>query len=127
MARGRASCPPAADEIRGDQLEDRQGARPDDLAINHRPRRRGLERPLTNSAVHAANPGGRVSEGQETLGAAMGEETAPRQVRLDGDMRNRAPPETHFHVGAFDEAELSQATRHIFPEERLAWLHLGKR
>ena len=33
-------------------------------------------------------------------------------------------PETHFHIGAFDEAALFEPTRHIFPEERLPWLHL---
>ena len=30
----------------------------------------------------------------------------------------------HFHVGAFDQAARLQPTRHIFPEERLPWLHL---
>ena len=33
-------------------------------------------------------------------------------------------PEMHFHVGAFDQAARLQPTRHIFPEERLPWLHL---
>jgi hypothetical protein len=33
-------------------------------------------------------------------------------------------PEVHFHVGAFDEAASLEPTRHIFPEERLPWLHL---
>jgi hypothetical protein len=33
--------------------------------------------------------------------------------------------ETHFHVGAFDQAARLQPTRHIFPEERLPWLHVG--
>ena len=33
--------------------------------------------------------------------------------------------ETHFHVGAFDRAAQLQPTRHIFPEERLPWLHVG--
>ena len=33
--------------------------------------------------------------------------------------------ETHFHVGAFRDAAQFQPTRHIFPEERLPWLHLG--
>jgi hypothetical protein len=37
----------------------------------------------------------------------------------------RLPTETHFHVGAFDQAEVFQPTRHIFPEERLPWLHLA--
>jgi hypothetical protein len=36
----------------------------------------------------------------------------------------RLPTETHFHVGAFDRAAEFQPTRHIFPEERLPWLHL---
>ena len=35
-------------------------------------------------------------------------------------------PETHFHVGAFDEATGFEPTRHIFPEERLPWLHLSE-
>jgi hypothetical protein len=34
-------------------------------------------------------------------------------------------PETHFHIGAFDQADRLQPTRHIFTEERLPWLHLG--
>ena len=33
--------------------------------------------------------------------------------------------ETHFHVGAFRDAAQFQPTRHIFPEERLPWLHFG--
>jgi hypothetical protein len=37
----------------------------------------------------------------------------------------RLPTETHFHVGAFDQAARLQPTRHIFPEERLPWLHLA--
>ena len=35
-------------------------------------------------------------------------------------------PETHFHIGAFDEAARFEPTRHIFPEERLPWLHLAE-
>jgi hypothetical protein len=35
-------------------------------------------------------------------------------------------PETHFHIGAFDEAARLEPTRHIFPEERLPWLRLGE-
>ena len=38
----------------------------------------------------------------------------------------RPPLETHFHVGAFDEAGRFAPTRHIFPEERLPWLHLAE-
>jgi hypothetical protein len=38
---------------------------------------------------------------------------------------DRLPAETHLHVGAFDEAARLQPTRHIFPEERLPWLHVG--
>jgi hypothetical protein len=34
--------------------------------------------------------------------------------------------ETHFHIGAFDQAAGLQPTRHIFPEERLPWLHLSE-
>jgi hypothetical protein len=37
----------------------------------------------------------------------------------------RLATETHFHVGAFDDAARLQPARHIFPEERLPWLHLG--
>jgi len=33
--------------------------------------------------------------------------------------------EIHFHIGAFRDAAQLQPTRHIFPEERLPWLHLG--
>jgi hypothetical protein len=33
--------------------------------------------------------------------------------------------ETHFHIGAFDQAPRLQPTKHIFPEERLPWLHLA--
>jgi hypothetical protein len=36
-----------------------------------------------------------------------------------------SPTETHFHVGAFDQAEWLAPTQHDFPEERLSWLHLG--
>ena len=36
----------------------------------------------------------------------------------------RLSTETHFHVGAFRDAAQLQPTRHIFPEERLPWLHL---
>src|SRR5580704_4821691 len=37
----------------------------------------------------------------------------------------RLPTEAHFHVGAFDDAERFEPSRHVFPEERLAWLHIG--
>jgi hypothetical protein len=37
----------------------------------------------------------------------------------------RSPPETHFHVGAFDQPARFQPTRHISPEERLPWLDLS--
>jgi hypothetical protein len=33
------------------------------------------------------------------------------------------PSETHFHVGAFDDAARLAPTRHVFPNERLPWLH----
>jgi hypothetical protein len=33
--------------------------------------------------------------------------------------------EMHFHIGAFDEAARLVPTRHIFPDERLPWLHLS--
>ena len=33
--------------------------------------------------------------------------------------------ETHFHIGAFDQAARLQPTKHIFPEERLPLLHLA--
>ena len=48
-----------------------------------------------------------------------------RQVRSTLTCESERSTETHFHVGAFDEAALFQPTRHIFPEERLPWLHLG--
>ena len=35
----------------------------------------------------------------------------------------RRPDETHFHVGVFDDAAHFQPTRHVFPDERLPWLH----
>ena len=35
-------------------------------------------------------------------------------------------PEVHFHIGAFDEAAQLEPTRHIFPKERLPWLHLAE-
>src|SRR5690349_10453235 len=34
-------------------------------------------------------------------------------------------PEVHFHVGAFDDAAQFEPTQHIFPEERMPWLHLS--
>jgi hypothetical protein len=34
--------------------------------------------------------------------------------------------EMHFHVGAFDKAAGLAPTRHIFPKERLPWLHLAE-
>jgi hypothetical protein len=37
----------------------------------------------------------------------------------------RLPTETHFHVGAFDQAAEFKPTRHIFADERLPWLNLG--
>lgn len=36
------------------------------------------------------------------------------------------PTETHFHVGAFDQAALLRPTRQYFPEERLPWFHNGE-
>ena len=36
------------------------------------------------------------------------------------------PTETHFHIGAFDQAAQFQPTRkQYFPEEQLPWLHLA--
>jgi hypothetical protein len=36
------------------------------------------------------------------------------------------PTETHFHIGAFDQAALLEPTnKHYFVEERLPWLHTG--
>jgi hypothetical protein len=40
--------------------------------------------------------------------------------------RERLPIEMRFHIGAFEQAERFQPTRHIFPEERLPCLHLGQ-
>ena len=37
------------------------------------------------------------------------------------------PTETHFHIGAFDQAaQLEPSKKQFFPEERLAWLHLAE-
>jgi len=36
------------------------------------------------------------------------------------------PTETHFHVGAFDQAARLQPTRDYFSEERLPWLHIAE-
>jgi hypothetical protein len=36
------------------------------------------------------------------------------------------PSETHFHVGAFSDAARLVPTRHVFPNERLPWLHLAE-
>jgi hypothetical protein len=36
------------------------------------------------------------------------------------------PTETHFHIGAFDRSAELAPTRHIFPDERLPWLHLAE-
>jgi len=33
--------------------------------------------------------------------------------------------ETHFHVGAFNQAALLQPAKQYFSEERLPWLHMG--
>jgi hypothetical protein len=32
----------------------------------------------------------------------------------------------HFHIGTFDDAARFKPTRHIFPEERMPWLHLSE-
>ena len=34
------------------------------------------------------------------------------------------PSETHFHIGVFDDAARLTPTRHVFPDERLPWLHV---
>ena len=37
------------------------------------------------------------------------------------------PTETHFHVGAFDQAaELQPTKKQYFPEERLPWFHIAQ-
>jgi hypothetical protein len=37
------------------------------------------------------------------------------------------PTETHFHIGAFDQAaQLEPSKQQFFPEERLQWLHLDE-
>ena len=38
---------------------------------------------------------------------------------------SRLPGELHIHVGAFDAAANLPPSFHIFPEERLPWLHLA--
>jgi hypothetical protein len=35
------------------------------------------------------------------------------------------PAETHFHVGAFDDAARFEPTKHYFKNEQLPWLHLA--
>jgi hypothetical protein len=40
-------------------------------------------------------------------------------------LRPQWATETHFHVGVFDDAAQFAPARHVFPEERLPWLHLG--
>ena len=47
--------------------------------------------------------------------------TCGSTLTCDGE---RMPRETHFHIGAFDQPAQLQPTRHIFPEERMTWLHL---
>ena len=37
----------------------------------------------------------------------------------------KLPDETHFHVGAFDDATRFQPGKHYFRNEQLPWLHLG--
>jgi hypothetical protein len=39
-------------------------------------------------------------------------------------LRGPLASETHFHIGAFDEAARLMPTRHVFADERLPWLHL---
>lgn len=39
---------------------------------------------------------------------------------------SQRPGELHVHVGAFDRAEALAPRTHIFPEERLPWLHLAE-
>ena len=41
-------------------------------------------------------------------------------------LRGALASETHFHVGAFDEAARLTPTRHVFAEERLPWLHTDR-
>jgi hypothetical protein len=36
------------------------------------------------------------------------------------------PTETHFHIGAFDQAALMVPAKHYFAEERLPWLHIAE-
>ena len=36
----------------------------------------------------------------------------------------KLPNEAHYHVGAFDRAAELKPAGHIYPEERLVWLHL---
>jgi len=37
----------------------------------------------------------------------------------------KLPTETHFHVGAFDDARRFEPSKHFFRDEQLPWLHLG--
>ena len=34
------------------------------------------------------------------------------------------PTEAHYHVGSFDRAADLKPSAHLFPEERLSWLHV---
>ena len=42
-------------------------------------------------------------------------------LTCEGEAR---PSEIHIHVGAFDTPSVFAPTFHIFPEERLTWLHV---
>jgi len=41
-------------------------------------------------------------------------------------LQGKLATETHFHIGAFDDAARLRPTRHVFPAERLPWLHLAE-
>ena len=78
---------------------------------------------LTN-APHTPLPRGEIAKFESTPGktergfcARCGSTLTCETVGL--------PTLTDFHVGAFDDAELFRPTRHIFPDERLPWLHLA--
>jgi hypothetical protein len=74
----------------------------------------------------ANEPPARFSAG---CGKPIGEAAAPAPTIVPTapriDSAERRPTETHFHVGAFDQAAGFRPTRHIFAEDRLPWLHLG--
>ncbi|HVN89049.1 MAG TPA: GFA family protein [Candidatus Binataceae bacterium] len=71
-----------------------------------------------------------------TKGAITKLDTTPGQTRrgfcgrCGSTLTCESPPdsnETHFHIGAFDDAaQLQPSAKEYFPEERLPWFHASK-